>query len=202
MPQQMPYPAIAFYASGAPRVGVQPQSTLDISQLDATVEGFLGDYIAPTTRVAYKLAQCCYAAICVKYGIATPYTVEDDTLCRYVAFLAMEGLRHRSIEVYLSGIRCLLIQRGMGNPFASSLPRLKYVLTSIKQVEARGGSGSRTRLPITMEILKHLQGVGLAQPQWTDGIMLWAVVCVGSLASSGQASSQSHLQRRMTQTPI
>lgn len=167
------------YSSRATRAGVQPQPVLDITQLDAVVEGFLGDCIAPATRAVYKSAQCRYGAFCVKYGVATPYPLQEDTLCRYVAFLAREGLRHRSIKSYLSGIRCLQIQHGFGNPFADPLSRLEYVLTGIKRVEARGSSTSRTRLPITMEILERLRGVWLAQPTGTDGVMLWAAACTG-----------------------
>jgi hypothetical protein len=52
-------------------------------------------------------------------------------LCRYVTYLAKEGLKH------LSGIRCLQIQKALGNPFVSgSMPRLEYVLMGIKHVEA------------------------------------------------------------------
>ena len=141
------------YPSRAPRAGVQPRPALDITQLDAAVEGFLGDCIAPATHVIYKSAQCRYGAFCLKYGVANPYPLQEGTLCRYVAFLAKDGLKHWSIKSYLSGIRCLQIQQGLGNPFSNPLPRLEYVLMGIKQVEARGGSVSRARLPITMEIL-------------------------------------------------
>ena len=150
-PTGIPYSS--NYPPRAPGASVQPQPALDITQLDVVVEGFLGDCITPATRAAYKSAQRRYGAFCVKYGVASPYPLQEDTLCRYVAFLAREGLRHRSIKSHLSGIRCLQIQHGLGNPFANPLPRLEYVLTGIKRVEARGGSRSRTRLPITIEIL-------------------------------------------------
>ena len=78
-----------------------------------------------------------------------------------------------------SGIRCAQIQQGLGNPFASPLPRLEYVLLGIKRVESRGGSQPRTRLPITMDILQRLREAWLAQPTQTEGIMLWAAACVG-----------------------
>ena len=115
----------------------------------------------------------------MKYGVATPYPLEEDTLCRYVAFLAKDGIRHRSIKSYLSGIRCLQIQQGLGNAFASALPRFEYVLTGIKRLEARGGSVPRTRLPITIDILQRLHDVWLGQPMTTEGILLWAAACVG-----------------------
>ena len=102
-------------------------------------------------------------------------------LLRTLAFLAVildmritEGLKLHSIKSYLSGIHYLQIQHRLGNPFASPLPRLEYVLTGIKWVEARGGSRSRTRL---IEILERLRGIWLAQPIRTDEIMLWTAAC-------------------------
>ena len=111
--------------------------------------------------------------------MVTPYPLLEDTLCRYVAFLAKEGIKHRTIKSYLSGIRCLQIQQGLGNPFAVPLPRLECVLTGIKRVEAMGGSTTRTRLPITIDILQRLYEVWLGQPVWAEGVMLWAAACIG-----------------------
>ena len=115
----------------------------------------------------------------MRYGVATPYPLQEDTLCRYVAFLAKEGIKHRSIKSYLSGIRCRQIQQGLGNPFATTLPRLEYVLTGIKRVEVRGSNAPRMRLPITIDILQRLYEVWLGQPVWAEGVMLWAAACTG-----------------------
>lgn len=115
----------------------------------------------------------------MKYGVTTPYPLQEDILCRYVALLANEGLRHRTIKSYLSGLRCLQIQQGLGNPFAETLPKLDYVLTGVKRVETGSGSKPRTRLPITIEILQQLRRVWLSQPAWAEGIVLWAAACVG-----------------------
>ena len=139
----------------------------------------MGSCVVPTTRSAYKSAQCRYAAFCMRYGVSPPYPLQEDILYRYVAFLAQEGLKHRSVKSYLSGIRCLQIHQSLGNPFAHAMPRLEYVLTGIKRAEARGGSQIRTRLPITMDILQRLRQVWLAQPAASDRIMLWAAACVG-----------------------
>ena len=133
------------HPSRATRAGVQPQPALDISQLDVAVECFMENCVAPTTRSAYNSAQRRYAAFCVKYGVCTPYPVQEDTLCRYVAFLAKKGLKHRSIVSYLSGIRWSQIQQALGNPFAHPMRRLEYILSGIKRVETRGGAASRGR---------------------------------------------------------
>ena len=138
----------------------------------------MGNCIAPSTRAAYKQAQQRYAAFCMRFGVATPYPLLDDTLCRYVAFLTKEGIKHQTIKSYLSGIRCLQIQLGLGNPFAITLPRLECVLLGIKRVEVRGGNATHTRLPFTIDILQCLYEVWLGQPVWVEGVMIWAAACI------------------------
>ena len=133
----------------------------------------------PWYRMHHRMLCLSHAAFCMKYGVGTPYPLQEDTLCRYVAFLAKEGLKHRSIKSYLSGIRWWQIQLALGNPFVQPMPRLEYVLTGIKRVECRGGNQPRTRLPITMEVLQRLKDVWLAQSWSADGVMLWAAACVG-----------------------
>lgn len=76
-------------------------------------------------------------------------------LCGFAAHLADAGLKHRSIKTYLSGVCFFQIKRGFADPFLGvQLPRLEYVLRGIKKNEAKRGSGSRERLPITPVILK------------------------------------------------
>ena len=114
----------------------------------------------------------------MRYGISTPFPLQEDILCSYVAFLAKEGLKHQSIKAYLTGIRYLQIQKSLGNPFANGgMPRLEYVLTGIKRVEAHCGSQPRTRLPITIDIMQKLREVWLSTPLLPDNIMLWAAAC-------------------------
>ena len=147
--------------------------------MDSTVEHFLGSCIAPSTRATYRSAQHRYAAFCMRYGIHLPFPLREDTLCRYVAFLAKDGLKHKTIKTYLAGIRCFQIKMTLGNPFAKDLPRLEYVLIGIKRTEAHSGSPAKTRLPITINILHRLKDVWLATPLRPDRIMLWAAACTG-----------------------
>ena len=168
------------HPTGAARPGVQQGTALDISELDAAVERFLGSGIAPSTRSMYKSAQRRYSNFCIKYGIQDPYPLREDRLCSYVAFLAEEGLKHRTIKAYLAGIRCLQIHKALGNPFAhGSMPRLEYVLSGIKRVEAHSGIQARSRLPITIDIMGKFRDMWLTSPPHPDCIMLWAAACVG-----------------------
>ena len=59
------------------------------------------------------------------------------------------------------------------------MPRLENVLAGAKRAEAQVGSVSRTRLPITIDIMESLQRVWLGEPQNPDRIMLWAAACAG-----------------------
>ena len=108
------------------------------------------------------------AALClphtrpIRFGIWEPYPLREDKLCRFVVFLASEGLKHRTIKLYLSGLRFANIFQDYGNPFKSeALPRLEYVLGGIKRREALTGLPRKPRLPITIEV------------------MLWAASCIG-----------------------
>ena len=131
----------------------------------------------PSTSKSYKSAQRRYAAFCVRFQIQEPF---EDLLCRYVAFLAQQHLKYRTIKVYLSAIRCLQIQQGMGNPFADgAMPRLECVLTGVKRVESRTGVAPRKRLPITLDIMQHLQRMWVGDEPHDEGTMLWAAVCTG-----------------------
>ena len=121
------------HPTGATRPGVQQGTSLDISKLHAAVERFLGIGIAPSIRSMYKSAKRRYSNFCIKYEIQDPYPLQNNKLCSYVAFLAEEGLKHRTIKAYLVGICCLQIHKALGNLFANgSMPHLEYVLSGIK----------------------------------------------------------------------
>ena len=116
----------------------------------------------------------------MKYSVQNPFPLEENILCSYVAYLAEQNLKHRTIKAYLSGIRYLQIQKSLGNPFASgSMARLEYVLAGIKRVESRGMVPSRVRLPITLDIMRHLKQAWTGTSTHPDGWMLWAAACVG-----------------------
>ena len=138
------------------------------------MEGYLGKCIAPATRAAYASAQRRYATFCQQFKIADPYPLSEGTLCRFVAFLAHEGLKHRTIKAYLSGLRFAQIHHDLGNPFIGYLPRLEYVLAGVKRSEAYTGAAPKPRLPITIDILQQLKAIWLATPTNPEGTLLWA----------------------------
>ena len=103
-----PRPPPSWHAHGDPsvlaRVGIQQPPTQHLADLDKEVEGYLGKCVAPATRAAYASAQRRYATFCQQFKIVDPYPLSEGILCRFVAILAHEGLKHRTIKAYLSGL--------------------------------------------------------------------------------------------------
>ena len=63
----------------------------------------------------------------------------------FVAFLAGEGSKHRSIKAYLAEVRFANIAQDYGNPFLNgTMPRLEYMLGGIKKHEALSGAPHET----------------------------------------------------------
>ena len=93
-------------------------------------------------------------------GAITPLPTSESILCRYVAFLPKDNLKHQTIKTYLSAVRHMHIVAGKGDPFKEDMPLLEYTMRGIKGDQARNSeSVSRTRLPITPAILLQLRKV-------------------------------------------
>ena len=66
----------------------------------------------------------------------------------------------------------------MGDPFTASWPLLEYTLKGLKRRQAKCKSlQSKTRLPITPNIMRQLQEVWERESSHLDNIMLWAACC-------------------------
>ena len=121
-----------------------------------------------------------FSSFCQAASVANPYPVEEQTLCRFVSYLGQQALKHHTINSYLSGIRFTQIQEGLDDPFSTkSMPLLEYVLAGIKHAQAKVGIPPKTRLPITPDILAHLQATWISIPGTYDGTMLLAAACTG-----------------------
>ena len=73
----------------------------------------------------------------------------EEGLCRFVAMLAGDCLKHRSIKSYLAGMRHLHIEESLADRFLQPLYRLHYTLRGVKQCEGERGEMTRERLPIS-----------------------------------------------------
>ena len=98
-------------------------------------------------------------------------------MCSFVAYLADDNLAYSTIKCYLSAVRHLQISRGFGDIFASSFPRLQYVLRGVRRLQ--GSHSKRQRLPITPDILRALHRHWSPQTRQFDVSMLWAACCMG-----------------------
>ena len=107
-----------------------------------------------------------------------PLPLQESVLCSFVSYLAVQGLRYRSIKVYLSAVRHMQIEANFPDPFTLTMARLEYVLKGVKRVEAEKGERGRTRLPITPSILRKLKGVWEESADDLDTRMIWAACCL------------------------
>ena len=78
------------------------------------------------------------------------------------------------MKTYLAAVRHMQISHEMGDPKIGSMPRLELVVRGMKKEQA--GQPTRTRLPITPEILSRIrQHWKERQAEW-DIVMLWAAM--------------------------
>jgi len=136
---------------------------LDLAGLEAAVSGYFAKGLSASTNKTYHSGK--------------------DRFLRFVSYLAIQGLKYRTIKVYLSSVRHMQIEANMPDPFnATAMPKLEYVLKGVKRVEAENGKKSRTRLPITSEILKKLKKVWEPSADRFDTHMIWAACCLSFFA--------------------
>ena len=107
-----------------------------------------------------------------------PLPVNENLLCRYVAYLASEGLSPKSIKLYLSAIRHLQIEFHSVDPKIHAMPTLEQVIKGAKREAAKQGTVQRPRLPITPEILLRLRRVWEGDRTKHDFVMMWAACCL------------------------
>ena len=139
---------------------------------------FFAQGLAQSTQKSYKSGQNRYLSFCTAGGFE-PLPASESVLCRFVAFLADQGLKHATIKVYLSAIRFMHISEGQTDPFLPSLTRLQYTLSGIKSSEAKSGRSKGVRLPVTPSILRKLKSVWDKDMSNADFRMLWAACCLG-----------------------
>ena len=113
------------------RATTNSSARLDFSELDGLVGKYFTKGLAESTHRSYNSAQRRYLDFCRRAGLqAVPAT--ETGLCYFVAYLAKEKLKHRTIKAYLSAVRFLHIAEQNPDPFQPSLKRLQYVLQGVK----------------------------------------------------------------------
>ena len=106
--------------------------------------------VAPSTRRTYQTGVRSYLLFCDQFTIP-PFPASPLTL-RYFCSHIASHVSHKTIKVYLSGIRLEHLERGHHDPTDDELLRL--LCKGIKRYQ---GDTSRLRLPITINVLKDLK---------------------------------------------
>lgn len=117
-------------------------------------EGFLSHYqalgVATSTHCTYQTGIRAFQQFCYQFTIpsipATPLTL------RYFCVSIVHKVSHKTIKVYLAGIRLEHIERGFLDPTNDEL-----FLLLCKGIKRSQGSARRTHHPITINILCTLK---------------------------------------------
>ncbi len=160
-----------------PPVSGQRHPRLDQSGLGDSVQRFYMMGLAESTHKLYACGVRRFMGICSTAG-RTPVPADEDTLCHFVATLAVEGLRHRTIKSYMAGVCHLHISEGHGDPFSAGLHRLHYVLRGVKRAEGMAGVTKRERRPVTPDLLRKIKSVWNSRAHEADVVMLGAACCL------------------------
>ena len=202
--QRIPLPVP--YTPGSSVGPLLQPAYLDVAGLDSVVRFLLQHALAPSTQRSY----------CSCYNIQ-PLPIEQETLRKYAAWLACQGVAHSSIKGYFSALRNLQISVGgtdpgiasmpvlhmvrnlqisVGgtDPGIASMPILHMVLHGIKRTQAMGqGNKPHPRLPITTDIMRTLRRSWEQQGSGFKYTMLWAAccTCVFGFLRSGEATVPS-----------
>jgi hypothetical protein len=149
----------------------------EVAGLDRLVHFYYSHALAPSTSRTYASAQTRYLHFCS--SINTPaLPVNEQCLCQFVALLATQQVVQAPLKGYLSALRHLQISRLGADPNISDMVVLQYVLQGIKRAQAAARPGStRTRLPITVDIMRLLKRSWEVQGTSFNTSMLWATAC-------------------------
>ena len=102
--------------------------------------------LAENTHKVYSSGQRRFLNFCAMAGlVAVP--AREEELCKFVAQLAEEGLKHRTIKCYMAGIWHLHIAEGLGDPFLPPLAKLHYVLRGVKRSLGSGSAFHHSPYP-------------------------------------------------------
>ena len=95
---------------------IRSPGRLDIRALEDDVALYFSKGLAQSSTKVYGSAAKRFMAFCSQLGVSRPLPVTEELLCRFVAMMGREGLKHSTIKVYLSGVRFYQIAQGLGGP--------------------------------------------------------------------------------------
>ena len=154
---------------------------MDIRSLHTTVHELFTAGLALAILKVYKTGNNRYNSFCVCYNVSHPFTVSEDVLMSFVAYLYKEGLKVGTIKSYPAGIRHAQIALGLGNPHIEEMCHLEYV---IRRVKRRTNGPTCSRYPITVQLLAQMHRFWCVEKSDRDSAMLWATAAMCFLDSS------------------
>jgi hypothetical protein len=127
-------------------------------------------YAEATTR-ARNRAVLAFARFCLVAQLDF-FPASDDTLCKYVAYLATHGLKASSIRAYLAHIGTFHKLKGVNDPTQSFA-----LSTTVKGVARIRDSRPESKAPLTPVELVKIRGV----LDWTSSLhrTFWACLVIG-----------------------
>lgn len=130
--------------------------------------------IAPSTERVYRTGQDRFTRFCNQAGVLA-YPASEKVLMLFIAYLHTQKLSHGTIKSYLAAVRYGQVFRGLGDPRIHQMPQLEYLLKGVKRSSPQY---TRTRLPITPQILMDLKRVWQRADNKRDAKLLWAAACL------------------------
>ena len=85
-------------ANGGPGV---TSNRLDFGELDRCAAFFFANGLAAFSQKTYKSVENHYVGFCQCYSIVPLLPVSESVLCKFVAYLADQGLKYRTIKTFI-----------------------------------------------------------------------------------------------------
>lgn len=136
-----------------PRV---PTSDMD---LNSTVTEMWDSAISPNTKLVYDSGMANYRKFLStvgeeSYSLTPPIT--DDLLIKFIAYcFKYVKIKYSTIKLYLCGIRFFYLRLGKESPLESTQKSVR-IHSFLKSVKRSQPQDKRERMPINIEILKHI----------------------------------------------
>ena len=102
----------------------------------------------------------------------------ENVLCQFAAQLAKEGLLHRTIKSYMSGVCHLHIEEGFSSPFEYALPKLYMCCGESTELRERLVFSGGSAAPLHPSLLRKIKEVWDPLASDPHTIMLWATCCL------------------------
>jgi len=139
-----PIPHSHFQGAGG--VAGNSATRLDLQKLEEAVQFYFTKGLAQSTLRTYRSGKDRYLKFCSQ-AVLNPLPVSEQVLCSFVSHLAQQGLKYRTIKVYLSAVRHLQIAGNYPDPFGGSpMPKLEYVLRGVKKHEGPSSIQGEARI--------------------------------------------------------